>query len=376
MNHVGVIVLTVLVVMGVLVALRLMVPAGTPRIRVTGRGDPTKAMAVLEKIRLGGSDQWILERSENTDHPVILFLHGGPGTSQLTLNRRKTRDLERSFIVVNWDQRGAGKSYRAIDDVARMNIDQFVEDTRELTAYLLNKFGKDRIVLAGHSWGSLIGALTVSRYPELYHCFVGIGQVANAAQGESASYQWTLQRAREEEARRAIAQLERMGPPPYRGDWQAKVLTQRRLLGRFGGECHGSRIGALGLVLGGVLFSREYTLVDRLNVFRGIFGSMRLLWPPMLEVDLFERVPEFKVPVYLMEGRFDHEAPSEIAARYFDAIRAPAKELIWFEQSAHMVNCEETDKFNRILVDRIRPTIVKPGAVAQSSANAGLTLPE
>lgn len=339
--------------------LRFALPAGTPRIRMRGRGDPAKAIAVLEKLRIGGSDQWILERSENTDNPVILFLHGGPGTSQLTLNRRNTKDLEKSFIVVNWDQRGAGKSYGAIHDSSRMNIDQFVEDTKELTLYLLKKFGKERIVLAGHSWGSVIGVMAASKYPELYHGYIGYGQVANMAEGESASYRWTLKQAVEKNNKRAIAKLERMGPPPYQGDWQAKTVTERMYVGRFGGEVHGSRIGAFGLVVRNVVFSREYGFMDRINVFRGIFGSMKLLWPELLTVDLFKSVPEFKIPVRMMEGRFDHEVPSEIAERYFEAIRAPSKELIWFEKSAHMINSEETEEFNRILVDRIRPSIVK-----------------
>jgi pimeloyl-ACP methyl ester carboxylesterase len=342
-----------------LLILRFVLPAGTPRIHLTERSDPANAIAVLEKLSIGESDQWILERSENTDNPIILFLHGGPGTSQLTLNRRNTKDLEKSFIVVNWDQRGAGKSYGAIHDADKMNIDQFVEDTKELTLYLLKKFRKDRIILAGHSWGSVIGVLTASRYPELYHCYIGIGQIANMEDGESASYQWTLEQAREKNDNRAIAKLESIGHPPYQGDWQAKTLTERMFVARFGGEVHASGIGAFGLVIGSLLFSREYSFVDRINFFRGIFGSMKLLWPQLLKVNLFKSVPEFNIPVYMIEGRHDHEAPSEIAARYFDAIRAPSKELIWFEQSAHLVNSEERDAFNKILVNRIRPLIMK-----------------
>lgn len=348
---------TAIALAAVAVLLRIVLPAGTPRIRSRGRNATAKAVAVLEKVRIGGSDQWILERSENTDNPIILFLHGGPGTSQLTLNRRNTKDLERSFIVVNWDQRGAGKSYNAIDDHGKMNIDQFVRDTKELTEYLLKKFHKDRIILAGHSWGSVIGALTASRYPELYYCYIGIAQVANMEENEKESYRWTLEQAVRNDDQRAVAALEKMGPPPYRGDWQKSVVTQRKLLGRFGGEVHGSRIGAFGMVMGSILFSREYTLMDRINVFRGIFGSMKLLWPQLFGVDLFTSVPEFKIPVYMMEGRFDHESPSAIAERYFNAIKAPLKELMWFEQSAHMINSEERDKFNRILAERIRPSM-------------------
>jgi pimeloyl-ACP methyl ester carboxylesterase len=338
-----------------LVVVRFVIPAGTPSIRLLGKADPDKRVAVLEKLNIGGSDQWVLQRSENVDNPLILFLHGGPGTSQLTGNRRNTRELEKSFIVVNWDQRGAGKSYGAIHDAAKMNIDQFVADTRELTLVLLEKFGKRRIVLAGHSWGSAIGAMAVAKYPELYSCFVGIGQIANMAEGELASYRWTLDQARKMKARRAVRALEKMGPPPYAGDWRAKTISERSYVARFGGEVHNSRLGAVGIVLGNVLFSAEYGLFDRLNVFRGVLGSMKLLWPQLFKVDLFSSVPEMKVPVFFMEGRHDHEVPPEIAARYFAALKAPAKELMWFENSAHMVNSEERDLFCKVLVDKVRP---------------------
>ncbi len=347
--------LIIAIVVVVLVVLRFLIPAGTPRIRLKGKVDPAKSIALLEKVTLGGSGQWVLERSENTDNPVILFLHGGPGTSQLTSNRRNTKRLEQFFTVVNWDQRGAGKSYAAIADAGKMNIEQFIEDTRELTLYLMKKFAKEQIVLAGHSWGSAIGALTVARYPELYHCYVGIGQVANMEEGELASYRWTLDQAKKRNARRAVRALEKMGPPPYRGDWRASTISERSWVARFGGEVHGNRFGAVGIVLGNVLFSREYNLADRVNVFRGVLGSMRLLWPQLFTVDLFQSVPEMKVPVFFLEGRFDREVPSEISARYFAVLKAPAKELVWFENSAHMVNSEERELFCKVLVEKVLP---------------------
>ena len=334
---------------------RALAPAGTPRIRPRGGTDAAKSIATLEPVRIGGSEQWILERSEDVENPIVLYLHGGPGTSQLTLNRRNTRQLERYFNVVNWDQRGAGKSHGAIRDVEKMNIAQFVEDTRELSLYLLEKFDKRRLVLVGHSWGSVIGALTASKYPELFHCYVGIGQVANMDVAEAVSYRWTLEQARQHEDQRAIAALMRIGPPPYAGNWQKAFLTQRRLLGRYGGEIHGSRNGAFGLVFRNLLFSREYTLTDRINFFRGIFGSLQLLGPQLLEVDLFQSVREIAVPVFLIEGRHDHEAPSEIAERYFDSLKAPSKQLIWFERSAHMPNSEERDLFNRFMLEKVLP---------------------
>jgi pimeloyl-ACP methyl ester carboxylesterase len=324
------------------------------------------ARPVLEKVRIGGAVQWLSIRTHDLSNPILLFLHGGPGTSQLASNRRNTAALEQFFTVVDWDQRGAGKSYAAIAGVQRMHIDQFVEDTVELTRYLLKRFGQQRLVLAGHSWGSVIGALTVSKYPWLYHCYVGIGQVAAMEAGELASYRWTLEQARQRQEKKAIRALETMGPPPYKSNWQANTMKQRSYVARFGGEIHDSRYGALGLVLRSVLFAREYTLRDRLNFFRGIFGSMKLLWPQLMKIDLFERVPEMRLPVFFMEGKFDHEVPAEIAARYFDHLEAPAKTWIWFEKSAHFPNAEEPERFTRIMVDKVLPLCrqARPAMVA------------
>jgi pimeloyl-ACP methyl ester carboxylesterase len=315
----------------------------------------SKNVALLESVRIGGADQWIAVRSDDTANPILLYLHGGPGTSQLSSNRRNTRVLERLFTVVDWDQRGAGKSYAAIHDVAKMNIDQFVEDTRELALHLLARFRQQRLVLVGHSWGSVIGVLTAAKYPELFHCYVGIGQIANMVEGETASYRWTLAQARRAGHRKAVRDLEAMGPPPYTGDWQAKTITERRYVGRFGGEVHGSKIGAMAVVLRGLLFSREYGLTDRIHFFQGVLGSMRLLWPQLMKIDLFETVPELKIPILFMEGRFDHEVPSDIAARYYALLRAPSKELIWFERSAHMPHAEERELFNQLMVEKVLP---------------------
>jgi pimeloyl-ACP methyl ester carboxylesterase len=316
-----------------------------------------------ERVRIGGADQWILARSAQVGSPIVLYVHGGPGASQLTSNRRYTRELEKSFTVVDWDQRGAGKSYAAIKDVDRMNIDQFVEDARELTIHLSKRFQQERVVLVGHSWGSAIGALTAAAHPELFHCYVGIGQVANMMEGEAASYRWTLEEAGRRHHRRAIRALETIGPPPYTGDWQRKTITERRYVARFGGEIHESTVGAMGVVARSLLHSHEYTLADRVNVMRGLLGSMKLLWPELLKVDLFERVPELKLPVFIVAGRHDHEVPSDVSARYFESLRAPSKELVWFERSAHMPQFEEPERFTRMMVEKVLPLAKSPGAL-------------
>jgi len=351
----------------IIIILLLLIFNHTASPAVSSKGaDRSKIIAEIQKLKIGGSDQWITIRSENINNPIILFLHGGPGTSQLTRNRRDTKDLLDSFIVVDWDQRGAGKSFRAIKNEDRMNIRQFISDTNELTLYLLNKFNKDRLILAGHSWGSVIGALSAAKYPELYYCYIGIGQIADMKENEILSYRWTLDQARINKDKNAVKALEKIGEPPYKGNWQAKTITQRRYLGKFGGEFHSSRNGAFGIVIKNLVFSSEYSLIDRINFFRGILGSMKLLWPELLEINLFELIKEFKIPFYLVQGKYDMEAVSEIALRYFDFVKAPYKHLFIFENSAHMPNTEERDRFNAILKELIKPSLITS---AENSVN-------
>ena len=209
----------------------------TPAIRSGG----ARAIAELAPVRIGGVDQWVLVRGEDTTNPVVLFVHGGPGASQLTQNRRNTADLERHFTVVNWDQRGAGKSYAAGRTRTTMTLDRFVDDVCELAEHLRGRFAEDRIVVVGHSWGSVIGVLATQRQPDLFSCYVGLGQVADMVAGEAETYRWTLERARVRADARAVRKLEAIGPPPYGDDWLRKTIAQRRLLARFGGASRKAR---------------------------------------------------------------------------------------------------------------------------------------
>jgi len=335
----------------------VVIPGSTPGIdtRLHPRG-----LAVLEQVPVNATQQWVLVRSEDVTNPVVLFVHGGPGTSQLALMRKNTRPLEKHFTVVNWDQRRAGKSFAAGHDPAGMNIDQFVDDVIDLASYLAKRFHKDKILLVGHSWGTVIGTLAASRRPDLFSAYVGIGQLSRVAESELISYEWTLDRARKAGDKSSVEKLTAIGPPPYTGrNWRSKFLTERRILGKFGGEYYGSKVGAFGVVLRALVFSREYTVADRINFFRGIFHSLEALFQELYlgDVDLFAQVPRVDVPVYFCLGRHDYEVPSVLSAKYFEAMEAPRKQLVWFEHSSHMPNTEEKDKFNAFMIDTVLPAL-------------------
>jgi pimeloyl-ACP methyl ester carboxylesterase len=313
------------------------------------------SIASLEKINLGGQKQWILIRGADKAKPIILFLHGGPGTSDMGLLRKHTTELEKHFVVVSWDQRGAGKSFAAINPNSSMNINQFISDAHELTGILCHRFNQKKIFLAGHSWGSVIGVLTVQKYPELYHAYIGTSQIANMKENEVISYEWTLEQAKRTKDKRTVKKLIAMGKPPYTGDWQKKFMTQRRFLGKYGGELYGSSKGAFPIVLRCLIRSTEYSIPDKVNFFRGIFASVKLLWQELMTINLIEQAPHLKVPVYFMLGKHDYEGVFILAEQYFKILEAPKKELIWFENSAHLPFVEENAKFNDLLINHILP---------------------
>lgn len=339
----------VLLILGIL----YLAPGYTSQIKDQRGRSVQGSIASLEKVKLGGKEQWILIRGVDVTKPVILFLHGGPGTADMSLLRRQTAELEKYFVVVSWDQRGAGKSFAAINPEPSMKISQFVSDAHELTQMLCQRFKQEKIFLVGHSWGSVLGILTVQKYPDLFHAYVGIGQIANMKENERLSYEWTLGQAKNANDQQTVKKLVELGNPPYSGNWQKKFMTQRRFLGKYGGEVYGNSKGAFPVVIGSLIRSTEYNLRDKVNFFRGIFASVRLVWPELMTINLAEQAPVLKVPVCFVLGRHDHEAPSTLAENYFKILKAPRKELIWFENSAHLPHVEENQKFNALLIEQL-----------------------
>ena len=140
---------------------------------------PKREIDFVEEVEIGGIGQWIMANGKHADLPVLLWVHGGPGSGQMPVARYYNSNLEEEFIVVHWDQRGAGKSNSKDFDESTMTVNQFLEDTHAITQYLKKRFEKEKIFLLGHSWGTQIGMVTVSKYPEDYIAYIGVGQLAN-----------------------------------------------------------------------------------------------------------------------------------------------------------------------------------------------------
>jgi pimeloyl-ACP methyl ester carboxylesterase len=304
----------------------------------------TQSMGIesMEKVTLGGVDQWILVRAEDQSKPVLLWLHGGPGSPTMPLASQHDMELVKHFVVVHWDQRGAGKSYSPKIPTSTMVVDQFVSDTCELTQVLAERFDVPKIYLIGHSWGSQVGMLTVARHPDLYYAFIALGQFVHSAEGDAVGYQFALDQAVSEGNQKALGELEAIGPPPWTTVKQRS--TNAQWIDAFGGT---GRQFTTQDYFREMINSPEYTFRDLFGFIRGMWfsGSTMLANGEYNRVNLFEQAPKVDVPVYFFQGRYDYSTPGDVVERYYEMLDAPQKSLLWFEQSAHFPHWEEPQKF-------------------------------
>jgi proline iminopeptidase len=326
-------------------------PARTPAIEGPDGRPLPGSIAELTTVELGGHEQGLMIRGVRDDAPVLLWLAGGPGGSDIGAMRLAGEGLEEAFVVVTWDQRGAGTSYGALDPADTLTPEQVVADTLELTDHLRQRFGQERIYLAGNSWGTLPGVLAVQQRPAWFHAFVGAGQMVDIRTTDERFYEDTLAYAREVGDTGLEAQLQALGPPPYEDflDYYAGV---------FGGE---PRWNAYDRVPGSVATSEmpgtlqvpEYDLVTKVRTGAATLDTLGVLYPKLQDLDLRTAVPRLEVPVYLVQGRYEARGRAEPAEEWFAELEAPSKELIVFERSGHRPMFEEPDRFVEVLTDQV-----------------------
>lgn len=312
-----------------------------------------KSIASLEYLDLNGSRQYMTIRSDNTDNPVIFYIHGGPGIPELPLIKYYNQELEKHFTIVYWEQRGAGISYSKNIPDSAYTISQFIKDGHDLTRLLINRFRKVKIYLMGHSWGTIIATKLAFLHPELYHAYFGIGQMVDLKRGEELSYKFVLQKALGDKNTTAIKELKKINEPPFltienNSNWFKQLKSERKWLTYFGGLVYQKRKAQQFLKL--FISAREYNLVDMLRIARGNVISIKKLWPEIMKVKLIEDCTHFRIPVYFIQGKHDYNSPTELVEEYFAKLIAPRKELIIFNDSAHTPNFEENERFNKLII--------------------------
>lgn len=316
------------------------------------------SIAEISYVQLGGFPQWVMIRGENIHNPVLILLHGGPGFPEKRLFRTFNAPLERMFTVVYWEQRGTGKSYSRRIPKSSMTVEQHLTDLDELVDHVRGRFGKQKVVIYGHSWGSVLGVLYAARHPEKVSAYVGTGQIGNWPASERMSYEYTLAEAARRSDGKALKELRALGPTPH-SYW--KMVTQRKWIMRYAGVLRGVPSWKFFRIIFG---GPESSLFDIPKILLGMTVTPKIMWEEVSRLNLEILAPELKVPVFFLIGRHDHVVPPEASLAYFEKLRAPAKEFVWFEESGHEPPAEQPEKFHRIMAERVRPL---------ASQDAGLT---
>ena len=307
--------------------------------------DKPNAIAVLQPLNLGGMEQWILIRGEDASNPILLWLHGGPGSPQMPMAHHFDAELEKYFVVVHWDQRGAGKSNPRGFDEETMTFEQFLSDAHELTQYLQQRLGKEKIYLLGHSWGTHLGLQLISKHPGDYYAYIGVSQVVDNVRAVEVAYTWLEGEMIRHDDEAGLEKLVEIGYPPYT---HAQYRQFAPLVDDYGGSFDWPfwRLTLIGLQ------AREYTVIDYPRMLNGMTRGGKPLHQggEMLRVNFIEEVPKIDVPVFFLHGALDYNTPLVLVEEYFQLLDAPYKELVTFENAAHTPFLADTDAFNQVVI--------------------------
>ena len=322
-------------------------------------------LQAIETIPIGGINQVVSIRSQDLRNPVIIYFHGGPGFVEMPLDWWWGRGWDEYFTVVHWDQRNAGKTFAASgpSDPASLTPERFQRDAEEVVQWALKRFGKRKIFVLGHSWGSMLGLKLAAAHPEWLHAYIGMGQLTNGLESERRGWAWTMDRAKADGNATAIRDLQSIspyaaGPGPIPVD---AILTQRKWLGHYGGAAwrrNGGDFEAAAIKL-----APEYGDADVRQAFKGQPPVTAALLPEILSTDL-STIRTLKVPLILLLGRHDINVSSAVAAEWFATVSAPSKQLVWFERSGHHITSEEPGKLLMSLIRHARPIAARAGDVS------------
>lgn len=320
----------------------------------------------LISVPINGSTQWLSIRGRDRRNPILLFLHGGPGSPTMPAAYTFQSPWEDYFTVAQWDQRGTGKTYASNDPqrlASTMTIEQMTSDAEDVVRYLLKQYSKRRIVLLGQSWGSVLGVALAQRHPEWFYAYVGVGQVVNAQKNEIDGYQFALQQAKTSHNDQAEKELSAIAPYPGGPGMLTfeRIGVQRKWLMYYGGLTWGRTdfsYDGNAWTLSPEYTQKDLDLVDE----GGLYSLTHLL--PQIEALNYESVTSLECPIFLFEGRHDYAASHNLASQWFEHLHAPSKELVWFDNSAHMVPQEEPGRFLYHLITDVRPLAAKAGDVA------------
>ena len=314
----------------------------------------SKGIDEAQYVTIGGIEQWITIRGWNRDNPVLLFVHGGPGDVTNNWAFAMFAPWERQFTVVQWDQRGAGRTLRKTGPkiAPTITVDRMVQDGIELAEYLRKHLAKDKIVIVCHSFGTILGLGMARARPDLFYAYVGSGQVADQTLNYSVAYDALLRKAQNVGSQQAMDELKRVGPPPYKSSEGYGV--QRKWANAFEGADQ-FLLETLGLAL----TAPGNTIQDINDSVDGEQLSAEQLVPQSRFKGPKELGLEFSIPMFVFQGDEDFTTPTSLARHYERAIKAPQKAFVAIQGGGHFAVFMKSDEFLRELLARVRPLTMR-----------------
>ena len=328
-------------------------PAHTDAIVGSDGDELAGSIAELTTVDINGHDLAMMIRGHSVDNPVLLFLAGGPGGSELGAMRRHLPALEEHFTVVIWDQRGTGKSYPQLDPTDTLTLDSEIADTIAVTNYLRDRFDQDKIYLLGQSWGSTLGVLAVQQRPELYRAFIGTGQMVSQLTTDRIFYDDTLAWARANGNDGLVATLTDIGPPPYGEmlNYETNLSYEHEV---YPYDHTGNSEGEGGFSEN--FFVEEYTLIEQVHLLAAFMDTFAVLYPQLQDIDFRRTATTFEIPVYFVQGAHEAAGRAQPFDEWYPMIDAPIKDRITLATSGHRPLFEQPAEFidymtNTVLTD-------------------------
>lgn len=327
---------------GVIIILILLLVLFRPTWTSNIKGD--NSISVLEQVKINGTKQQIMIRGRDQNNPVIIYVHGGPSVSEIPYAKYENL-LEKDFTVVNYDQRGSGKSYHFNEDYSNLTADVLVDDLLDLTDYISKRFDKEKVILIGHSYGTYLGTMAAYKAPEKYEAYIGTGQVSNMQESEIDNLNYTISEAKKAGNTEDVKYLEGITEKIHAGESAAP----RGYVGKYGGATR-----LINMSDGDILLSREYNLLDFIRYNNGVAKTQAQLVKEVFDKPLPKIVTKLELPFYFVMGKYDAMTSSNAAKNYFDVIEGDQKEFISFEESAHYPQFEEKEKFYKWMCDTFK----------------------
>ncbi|WP_342572678.1 alpha/beta hydrolase [Paenibacillus sp. FSL R5-0749] len=322
-----------------MIIVALIFPTWTPQIK----GE--NSISMLEQIEINGAGHEVMIRGVDRSNPILIFVHGGPGCSEIPYVRKYQKELEQHFTVVHYDQRGSGKSYHFFEDYSNLTTDVLVDDLLALSDVVSKELNQEKVILIGHSFGTYIGMKAAAKAPAQFHAYIGIGQMADTLQSELESMEYTLEQAKQAGNEADVEKLELV-----RGSIeQGNDLTPRILLQKYGGAAR--LINENRDYISGFLLNPEYNGLDMIRFYSWMFSSQDILLREVFDQNLPDIVDHLDIPIYFVMGKYDYMTTANAARDYFKVLDAPIKDFVVFNESAHYPQFEEKDKFLNWLIE-------------------------